>query len=144
MWRGAPSARAPPAPRSARSSPRAPSVGLEVDHQGHALEAEALAQTVLEEERVVAGHQAAVVDLYGEARRPDLELGHVVHPQPASPNRRWLAGGLEVAEKAVELGCGDAAGGAVGQVERLGHQAAQAAARLGRHGDHLRALAQLL
>src|SRR3954469_25389488 len=98
MWRGAPSGRAPPAPRSARSSSRSLGPRLEVDHERDALQPEALAQAVLEEERVVAGHEAAVVDLHGEARRPDLELGHVVHPQPPAPHGRGLAGGLEVTE----------------------------------------------
>src|ERR671914_2564751 len=60
---------------------------LEVDDQRDPVQAVPLAQAGLEEVRVVARHQAAGVDLHGEARRAGFELGHVVNPQPPAPPR---------------------------------------------------------
>src|SRR5690606_8530662 len=58
-------------PRSRRGPfpPALPAL-VEVDDERHAGEAVALAQPVLDEVRVVAGHAAAAVDRDREARRP--------------------------------------------------------------------------
>src|SRR5215204_4524954 len=114
---------------------------FEVDHQRDPLHSVAVPQPVLEEVGVVTGHQGAVRDLQREARRLGLELGQVVEPQPPAAHGGRLAEGLEVGEEAVELGGRDAAARAVGHVERRRDEAAQGAAGLGRHRQHLWALA---
>src|SRR4051812_9534751 len=63
----------------------------EVDDQRYPFQAVALAQPVLDEERVVAAESALLVHLDREARGPLLELGHVVHLQPLAAHARRLA-----------------------------------------------------
>src|SRR5829696_10328298 len=76
----------------------------EVDHERDALEPVALAEAVLEEERVVARHARAVRDLDREARRPHVVLGQVQQAEAPAAHVRGLAGGLEVGQEAVEVG----------------------------------------
>src|ERR687894_2147671 len=64
--------------RGSLAAPR----GLDVDHERHAVQPVSLAQAVLQEEGIVPGDEAAVVDLHGEARRARLELRPVVHAEP--------------------------------------------------------------
>ena len=130
--------------RARASIPRAPPRSLEVDHERHALEPVALAQPVLEEVRVVARHEAAVVHLDREARRLRLELGScsrcaaACRARPAaariacrSPTKRFSSGvGIHCAERS--------ASESASATSRF-----MPAARRGRHRHHLRALAQL-
>src|SRR3954471_5963676 len=108
-----------------------------VDHERNALEAVALPEAILEEEAVVARQQAAVRHLDREARRAGLELRHVEEPEPLAPDGCRLPRRLDVRYEAVQLRRRYAAVGAVAQVERLRHQALDAAAGLRADRDHL-------
>src|SRR5436190_829876 len=74
---------------------------LEVDYERYPGQPVPVAELVLEEVRVIALDEPAVVDLDREAGWARLELGHVVHAQPLAPDGRRLTGALQVAEEAV-------------------------------------------
>src|SRR3954465_9184424 len=93
-----------------------------VDDQRDSLQAVALAQSVLQEEAVVAGQPGAVVDLDGEARRANVVLRHVDQLEPLATDVRRLAGGLDVGDEAIQLRGRYALAGLVGEVERLSNQ----------------------
>src|SRR2546421_12692697 len=88
-----------------RGTSRAP---YEVDRHGYALEAEALAQLVLDPVAIVARDEPRIVDEDAEARRSRVDLRGVEQIQAPTVARRRLAAGTQILERAGQLGGGDA------------------------------------
>ena len=110
---------------------------------GHTLQAEALAQPVLDPVAIVARDEARVVHEDAEARRAHADLGAVeeVEPAPAPPARR-LPSLSQLGERAVQLGRRDARDVPVEELDDAVEQPFQAAPGVRGDGDERRPLAE--
>src|SRR5690349_20931296 len=95
--------RRPPRPRADDDRAHRLRPPAKIDDDGHAFEAEPVAQLVLDPVAVVARDETGVVDREPEARRPCLDLSSVEQVEPALAFRRRLTRFLQLAEEAVEL-----------------------------------------
>src|SRR5690349_25133916 len=91
----------------------------EVDDERDAVEAVSLAEAVLDEVGVITGYARPAVDLDGEARWLYPDLRHIEHLQSVPLFSGWLPRLRHFAQEAVQLGCGDAMGGALAEPRRL-------------------------
>src|SRR5690349_16241820 len=110
----------------------------EVDDERDAVEAVSVTEAVLDEVGVITGYARPAVDLDGEARWLYPDLRHIEHLQAMSLLGRGLPGLRDLAQEAIQLGCGDAVGGAFAERERLLQQPPDVAPGHGARGEHLR------
>src|SRR5579884_198197 len=108
----------------------------EVDRDRHAVEAEALAQPVLDPVAVVPRDEPRVVDEHAEARRTHPDLGAVKEVEPAAARAaRRLSRLAQLRERAVQLGGRDPRGVTVEELGYAVEQPLEAASGMRRHRD---------
>ena len=86
-----------------------PGLFPENEADGRSLEAEALAQVILQIALVGEVHQLLAVDEKYERRRAGALLGRIVDLEAAAAGDRWLEAGLRIGQSLVEHARGDAA-----------------------------------